>query len=259
MKIILKTAAEYIMTASNIQINRGVMMSNIRKCFISKITSNAKYGVATSHDDATTLSPICTSTSTTRCLHNTSPQLFPAKSTTTSTTRRRRYVRNMGMPPPQHKKESNKEGRGGQRQSRKGNNDNQSNNSVHHTQIVTDSSLFQEITTKQMDKIEKALEPMKAYNEVFTILRKNDHDLTLRLKPSEGSYILESDVESCILTLKSPMSGNYTYVLREKSNDEGEIRKEGETFEFVGMDDGHLMEGMLVRDLIRHCNGLPHF
>ena len=28
--------------------------------------------------------------------------------------------------------------------------------------------------------------------------------------------------------------------------------------QFVGMEDGQC-EGMLVRDLIRHCNGLPQF
>ena len=71
--------------------------------------------------------------------------------------------------------------------------------------------------------------------------------LTIQLKPGEGRYILQVDEQNCTLTMISPMSGNYTYVLCAY------------TGQFIGMDDGHSCEGMLVRDLIRHCNGLPKF
>ena len=50
-----------------------------------------------------------------------------------------------------------------------------------------------------------------------------------------------------IISLTSPVSGGYTYVLGADSN------------KFVGEEDGHSLEGMLVRDLIRQCNGVPNF
>ena len=89
---------------------------------------------------------------------------------------------------------------------------------------------------------------MKAQNETFNIIRSTTEigeNLTIGLKPGEGQYVFQVDEDMKTLTLNSPMSGSYTYVLC------------GYTGDFVGMDDGHLCEGMLVRDLIRHCNGLP--
>lgn len=91
---------------------------------------------------------------------------------------------------------------------------------------------------------------MKRTNDVFIIKRDSNEqgdNLTLRLKPGEGNYILQVDEEMLTLTLSSPMSGIYTYVLCPK------------TGSFIGMDDGHIAEGMIVRDLIRHCTGMPQF
>lgn len=98
--------------------------------------------------------------------------------------------------------------------------------------------------------MEEAIEPMKAHNDVFKVTRsstESGENLTITLKPGEGQYIFQVDVEMKTLTLNSPMSGTYTYVLCRYTDD------------FVGMNDGHLCEGMLVRDLIRHCYGLPRF
>lgn len=103
---------------------------------------------------------------------------------------------------------------------------------------------------KFLARTEKALEPMKRTNDVFIIKRDSNEqgdNLTLRLKPGEGNYILQVDEEMLTLTLSSPMSGIYTYVLCPK------------TGSFIGMDDGHIAEGMIVRDLIRHCTGMPQF
>mmetsp|Transcript_28384 Transcript_28384/g.35104 ORF Transcript_28384/g.35104 Transcript_28384/m.35104 type:complete len:213 (+) Transcript_28384:94-732(+) len=115
---------------------------------------------------------------------------------------------------------------------------------------LKDKTKFLEAAKSFLSKAIVALEPMKAYNDVFELERcSNDQgeSLTIRLKPSEGQYILQVDDEVCTLTLQSPMSGNYTYVLCAKTNS------------FVGMIDNHSLVGMLVRDLIRHCNGIPQF
>ena|ERR1719276_156407 len=100
-----------------------------------------------------------------------------------------------------------------------------------------------------LGRIQKALEPMKEHNDVFRLERSSNDIgplLTLELKPGEGTYLCQVDEAACTVILTSPMSGTYTYVLLPPDK-------------FVGMGDGHSLEGMIVRDLIRHCNGLPNF
>lgn len=116
--------------------------------------------------------------------------------------------------------------------------------------MVKSKSKFTKQAKIFLTKAQNALEPMKAYNEIFNITRTSNEQgevLTIGLAPSEGQYVLQVDEDILTLSLLSPMSGNYTYVLCENTN------------EFVGMEDGHNLEGMIVRDLIRHCNGLPNF
>ncbi len=116
--------------------------------------------------------------------------------------------------------------------------------------MVKDKSKFLDASHAFLIKAAGALEPMKAYNDVFNIqISTNERGevLTLSLKPSDGQYVLQVDNELLTLSLLSPMSGSYTYVLCKNTN------------VFVGMEDGHSLEGMIVRDLIRHCQGLPNF
>jgi len=120
-----------------------------------------------------------------------------------------------------------------------------------------------------LDKLEKALEPMKKCNESFNIVRIchdnerqgnspeqqsiNDDDtnplfsneLKIHLKPADGVYSIAVDEESMTIFFTSPISGGHTYILSV------------ETGEWVGTEDGHSLEGLLVRDLIRQCNGVP--
>jgi len=116
--------------------------------------------------------------------------------------------------------------------------------------IIKDQDIFLQASSSFLHYTMKALEPMKAHNEVFNIKLSSNQQgqrLTVSLKPSEGQYILQVDDELCTLTLISPMSGNYTYVLCAYTGN------------FIGMHDGHSCQGMLVRDMIRHCYGMPKF
>lgn len=118
--------------------------------------------------------------------------------------------------------------------------------------MVKDKSKFLDASHAFLIKAAAALEPMKAYNDVFNIqISTNERGevLTLSLKPSDGQYVLQVDNELLTLSLHSPMSGTYTYVLCKNTN------------AFVGMEDGHSLEGMIVRDLIRQSSvlGLPNF
>jgi len=127
----------------------------------------------------------------------------------------------------------------------------QGTNAIHKPDvIIKDDAIFQKVSEEFITRAVQALEPMKAHNDVFKITRSMSDEgekLTIGLKPGEGQYILQVDLNTKILSLTSPMSGNHVYVLC------------GYTGKFIGMEDGHNCEGMIVRDMIRHCHGLPHF
>lgn len=114
---------------------------------------------------------------------------------------------------------------------------------------VTDTLAFCQEASALLTKLQKALEPMKAQNDIF-IVKRVDGDigeiLTIDLGPKEGSYRIEISEMEHMFEYTSPISGKVLYVL---SN---------ETKEWVGIEDGHLFEGLLVRDLIRQCRGLPN-
>lgn len=115
---------------------------------------------------------------------------------------------------------------------------------------VTDPEVFRTEADKLLEKIEKALRPMEKYNEVFkiTLMPRDQYksgSLTLELKPDDGMYKLEVNDGELRVVFQSAISGSYKYALSAS------------TGEWVDEKDGHSFEGMLVRDLIRQCNGLP--
>jgi len=115
---------------------------------------------------------------------------------------------------------------------------------------VKDPDIFRQEADKLLTKLEAALRPMKKHNDVFNITltpRNNfsNGSLTLELKPEDGMYRIEVNDEATMVHMTSAISGHYNYVLSAS------------TGEWVDEKDGHSMEGMLVRDLIRQCNGLP--
>merc|ERR1712238_341955 len=85
--------------------------------------------------------------------------------------------------------------------------------------------------------------------------------LSIRIKPSGtfwggGTYLLTVRLDKVdssrhdsngFVTLRSPLSGTFTYIWRAS------------TEEWIGHADGHSFLGMLTRDWIRHCNGVPDF
>jgi frataxin-like iron-binding protein CyaY len=113
---------------------------------------------------------------------------------------------------------------------------------------VTDVEDFSASASILLAKLEKALMPMKAKNDVFVVTRRREElgdTLSIDLTPKDGSYIIEINEEEQLLSYTSPISGTHLYILSAK------------TREWVGAEDGHAFEGLLVRDLIRQCQGLP--
>ena len=62
-----------------------------------------------------------------------------------------------------------------------------------------------------------------------------------------GTYWLTIHSDSRTANLQSPLSGTFTYRYNASSD------------EWVGTDDGHSLVGMLTRDWIRQCRGVPDF
>jgi hypothetical protein len=120
---------------------------------------------------------------------------------------------------------------------------------------VQDFDEFEKASNAFLDTLLEALQPMEVYNDFFELsVSKNTGDqgqllweLTINLKPGDGTYRLSVDRIACNLLMSSPISGAYTYVLCQNSG------------EWVGEDDGHSLVGLLVRDLCRQCNGYPNF
>lgn len=114
---------------------------------------------------------------------------------------------------------------------------------------VTDEEQFTEAANALLNKLYHALLPMKAVNDPFLLTRGLDDDqgpyLLLDLGPLHGQYQIQVDLEDKLVFLTSPISGQIAYVLSQTSG------------EWRSAEDGHSLEGILTRDLIRQCYGLP--
>jgi hypothetical protein len=114
---------------------------------------------------------------------------------------------------------------------------------------VTDPRRFASETQALLQKLETALAPLKRFNDPFLLTKGNEEDmgdfLLLDLGPVHGQYTIQVDLEQMLVVMQSPISGQIAYVLSAK------------TGEWCGDEDGHALEGLLVRDLIRQINGVP--
>mmetsp|Transcript_14006 Transcript_14006/g.26846 ORF Transcript_14006/g.26846 Transcript_14006/m.26846 type:complete len:247 (+) Transcript_14006:134-874(+) len=110
---------------------------------------------------------------------------------------------------------------------------------------------FETRATALVDKIYAALVPLQAINDPFVLTRDRDPEIghgeyiLLDVGPLFGQYTLQVDPEQAVVHFQSPTSGLMQYYC---SLEDGEWRS---------MEDGHILEGLLVRDLIRQIKGVP--
>jgi hypothetical protein len=116
---------------------------------------------------------------------------------------------------------------------------------------VKDPEIFARESEKLMNKIYNALEPLKSVNDDYILTRGHEDDfgdfILLDLGPVRGQYNIQVDLEQKVVMMQSPISGQLLYILSATTGD------------WCGDVDGHRMEGLLVRDLIRQINGVPNF
>jgi hypothetical protein len=113
-----------------------------------------------------------------------------------------------------------------------------------------DVDRFRQRSSELLDKLHAALAPLgPPVNDPFVLVRGEEEGLgpflLLDLGPVHGQYTLQVDEEQAMVLLSSPLSGQIYYILSAS------------TGEFCGLEDGHSLEGMLVRDLIRQIYGVP--
>ena len=118
---------------------------------------------------------------------------------------------------------------------------------------VTNAAAFDQVATRLIDKVYAALEPLKAINDPYFLSRDRDPDIgngeyvLLDLGPLYGQYTLQVDPEQALVHFQSPISGIVQYYC--SLDDDSEWRS---------VEDGHILEGLLVRDLIRQIKGVPN-
>ena len=148
--------------------------------------------------------------------------------------------------------------------------------SVHHVGVMS-SEQFQAIANELLDRVESSVTKLKDCNNGIEITRhpagtSNTRDddsnvlrhggrLSIQVSPlgdlywGGGTYwltILPDDYDGSgntrsggVVTMQSPLSGSFVYIYNAS------------TKEWVGNEDGHSLLGMLTRDWIRQCNGVP--
>lgn len=150
------------------------------------------------------------------------------------------------------------------------------NNSTGHSAAALSSEKFLSVANGLLDKVESAVTKLKDCNDGLEITRyppcttdytsSTDEDqrhggrLSIHVDSSGDLYwgggtywltILPDDNTDngsggCV-SLQSPLSGSFAYVYNSS------------TGEWVGNEDGHSLLGMLTRDWIRQCRGVPDF
>lgn len=109
---------------------------------------------------------------------------------------------------------------------------------------LTDPIEFEKKGQELLEKLGKAVEPMIAINDPFHVSRTS-HMLKIALDRRMGSYEVELETDERVVVLRSPISGAHSYFYSNKIE------------QWVDTVDFHSLEGIFVRDLIRHCKGVP--
>ena len=107
---------------------------------------------------------------------------------------------------------------------------------------------FSEAVPACFDRVAGAMGIMGELNEGFEVTRDDaSAELSLYAGPAHGEYRLVANAEEQCMSMISPVSGGNTYV------------RDAASGRWVSRDDGHDMEGLIVRDMLRTLRGVPEF
>ncbi|KAL7574575.1 hypothetical protein ACA910_015925 [Epithemia clementina (nom. ined.)] len=122
---------------------------------------------------------------------------------------------------------------------------------------IWDFDTFEREADQLLDKLYEAILPMKPQNDIFILNRGQENgvgpNVTVNLGPIVGTHCIQVDYTQFAITYKTPVSGQYSYeLIEQESGTEGVME-----LNWRNITDGHSLEGMVVRDLLKSANGCP--
>lgn len=106
---------------------------------------------------------------------------------------------------------------------------------------------FKKFCERELTVIEKALSPLLKSNPGYEISRPAPGQLKVFVGDSRGMYSFTADHPLGCLAVISPVSGIHKYGYDQEQD------------AWVSLDDRHDLRGIITRDFLRHCIGLPQF
>jgi frataxin-like iron-binding protein CyaY len=104
---------------------------------------------------------------------------------------------------------------------------------------------FAEEAQRMFKSIEAAVAPLESQNTNFNVSYGNDGELVIATH--RGRHILKVDGNRRLIVLQSYFSGFHKYAFFPEEQT------------WLSIQDGHDLRGLLTRDLMRHCIGVPAF
>ena len=98
-----------------------------------------------------------------------------------------------------------------------------------------------------LSDISDAIEPILSLNPGYKINRIASDHLEVICGDGGGTYVFRVDHSMQVIGCISPVSGVNKYLL------------DPEEGLWLGVSDGHDLRGLIIRDFMRHCIGLPSF
>ena len=165
--------------------------------------------------------------------------------------RRRRKVRNSLISPPTTTNEDDSDDGSSSQTARSGSSSDR----------IVDFDLFENESDKLLDKLYNAILPMKSKNDIFILERGHDRtagpNVKVDLGPIIGTHYIDVNYSRFVVVYTSPVSGQFTYGLVKEENDSKKKDEGTSEFRWREVSDGHQLEGMVVRDLLKTANGCP--
>lgn len=105
--------------------------------------------------------------------------------------------------------------------------------------------VFDDLASKMLESVHHAMLPLVSKNKDFHVTLYPDEEVVI--DTWKGKFHLYPDHERQVLTFISSISGYKTYYY------------DLEDHVWRDTEDNHDLRGLIVRDLMRHCVGHPHF
>jgi len=106
---------------------------------------------------------------------------------------------------------------------------------------------FKKFSERELNVIEKALTPLLSSNPGYEIMRSGPGELKVFVGDEKGIYTFTADYPLGCISIISPVSGIHKYGYDQ------------EEATWTSLEDRHDMHGIITRDFLRHCIGVPQF